>query len=565
MLDDSLLQVRRPAQYIGREWNSANKDFDTARIKFALCFPDLYEVGMSNLGIRILYGLLNRQPHIACERFFSPDIDLEKILRSENLSITSLESQRRLAGFDLIGVSLPSELCYTNVLNLLDLGFIPLKSAERDNRYPLVVGGGPCAVNPEPMHEFFDLFLVGEGEDAVLDIINIYDQNSAAYKESRLSKTGLLAKLSAIPGVYVPSLKGPQTKVRKRIVNDFDSSFFPKDWMVPFAQIIHDRITLEIMRGCPNRCRFCQARSQYYPLRIRKPDTVCDTAAEAYRLTGYDEISLAGLSVSDYPGIEELSSRLLALFKDKGVSLSLPSVKARSYVGNLSSIIAKVKKTGLTFAPEAGSQRLRESLAKDFNEEDFFKALREAYKSGYQHVKLYFMIGLPGENADDLEAIIRFSAKVSELRREVSGRPAEVNISINALIPKPHTAFQWFKMCCPDEIRAKQDYIKKINKNRRLRLNFHNRHIGYIEGILARGDRSLSRVILHAFRAGAKFDAWADRFSLSAWLEAFGACGITADDYLKEKSAQDALPWDFIDTGLNKEELLAEFEKIIAM
>ncbi|MCX5710826.1 MAG: radical SAM protein [Candidatus Omnitrophica bacterium] len=319
------------------------------------------------------------------------------------------------------------------------------------------------------------------------------------------------------------------------------------------------------MRGCPNRCRFCQARSQYYPLRIRKPDNLCAIAEETYKNTGYDEISLAGLSVSDYPKIEELSSRLMELFKDKGVSLSLPSIKAKSYVGNLSSIIARVKKTGLTFAPEAGSERLRQILAKDFNEDDFFSALRESFKAGYQRVKLYFMIGLPTEKVEDLDAIISFSTKVSELRREVSSRPAVVNISINALIPKPHTPFQWFKMEGPDAIKEKQDYLKKICKNRRLELNFHNRQMSFIEAILSRGDRKLSPVVLQAFKNGAKFDAWSNHFSFDAWSKAFASSGINPEDYISEKSENDRLAWDFIDFGLSKEELLGEFKKIIDM
>jgi radical SAM superfamily enzyme YgiQ (UPF0313 family) len=565
MPEDILLQVRRPAQYIGREWNAPARDFGSADIRIAMCFPDLYEVGMSNLGIRILYGLLNRRPKAACERFFSPDTDLEKILRESGRSIASLESQSKLSDFDLVGISLPSELCYTNVLNILDLGLIPLKSAERDNRFPLIIGGGPCTLNPEPMHEFFDLFLVGEGEDALLEIVDTYEGLHSAYKDSKVSKTELLARLSGIPGVYIPSLKGSRTRIMKRTVKDLDSAYFPKEWLVPYTQIIHDRVTLEIMRGCPNRCRFCQARTQYFPFRIRKPESICALAAETYKLTGYEEVSLTGLSVSDYPGIEALSCRLMELFEGRGVGLSLPSMKARSYAGGLSAIIAKVKKTGLTFAPEAGSQRLRECLAKDFNEDEFFDALRKAYESGYRRVKLYFMIGIPGENEEDLDEIIRFSTRVSELRREVSGRPAEVNVSINTLIPKPHTAFQWAGMSSPEEIKNKQDYLKSKNRNRRLKLNFHDRHAAFIEGVLSRGDRCLSRVILEAFKSGARFDAWSSHFSFPRWLEAFASCGVCAEGYLKEKSPEGDLPWDFIDPGLSKGELAAEFKKIVAI
>ncbi len=581
MYEDILLDIKRPGQYLGHEWNVSVKDFEKSQVKFALSFPDLYEIGMSNLGLRIIYGLLNNIPDITCERFFAVDSDLEKILRQERREILSLESRKRLSEFDLAGFSLGSELDYTNVLNILDLAGLPLKSSQRDQRYPLVIGGGPCVLNPEPMHDFFDLFVIGEAEDLILEIVDIYRKHKSAYKSGVMDKRGLLSLLAKLEGVYVPAFYDlaydkegrlkefkPNTdaapgRINKRYVQDLNASYYPKDWIVPNVQIIHDRITLEIMRGCPNRCRFCQARPQYFPLRYRQVETALNLADEIYKCSGYEELSLSGLSVSDYPYIEEILKKLINLFRPKGVSLSLPSLKARSIVGNISSLIAKFKKTGLTFAPEAGSEKLRELLLKDFNSEDFFNALKEAYKSGYQHVKLYFMIGIPQEEDGDLEAIIEFSSRVSKLKKEAGSSPAGVNISINNLIPKPHTALQWAAMEGLKSIEYKQGYLRNsAKKDKRLKINFHNLKMSFIEGVLSRGDRRLSEVIISAFKKGAKFDAWSIYFNFAIWEEAFKESGIDPEFYLREKPRDELLPWDFIDTGISKESLVSEFNKI---
>lgn len=577
--NDILLQVQKPARYIGREWNVSRKDFDKARIKFAICFPDLYEVGMSNLGIRILYGLLNQQEDVACERFFSPGTDLESLIRSRKADLLSLESAKMLGAFDIIGFSLGSELDYTNVLNILDLGGIPLKASERDERHPLVIGGGPCTLNPEPMHEFFDFFVIGEAEDAILEILDIYRKS----KSFRINKHELLLRLAQVSGVYVPSFyqvkysgdgsllefkpieKGAPVRIPKRIVKDFDVSFFPVDWLVPYIQIVHDRIALEIMRGCPNLCRFCQGRSGYYPFRFRKVENLLHLARDAYQRTGYEEISLCGLSVSDYPYLEELLKGLMDLFKDKAVSLSLPSVKPRTILGNISSLIATVKKTGLTFAPEAGSERLRRTIAKDFDEQDFFKNLEQAFASGYQRVKLYFMIGLPQEEEKDLESIVELAVKVSELRRKIKKVPAFVNISINTLIPKPHTPFQWLGMEEELRIKYKQDFLRNKGRNKRLAWNFHNREMSLLEGVLARGDRRLSDVIYRAFRQGARLDAWSQCFIKDRWERAFRESAIDPIFYLQKKAPDKILPWDFIDVGVSQDFLLQEFNKAIAI
>ena len=581
MLEDILLQVNKPARYIGGEWNLPKKDFTQAEIKFALCFPDLYEIGMSNLGMRIIYGILNNIPDVSCERFFSPDCDLEKILRSNNIQILSLESKSRLKDFDIIGFSLGYELNYTNVLNILDLGGIPLKSTLRNETFPLIIGGGPCAFNPEPMHEFFDLFIVGEAEETILKIIDTYRILKGKFKASAMNKQELLVMFSAIEGVYAPSLydaiydnegglrefkpkfSGTAVKIKKSFVQDLNSAYFPRDWIIPYISIVHDRITLEIMRGCPNRCRFCQARSQYFPFRTRELNNILDIAADTYAATGYEEISLSGLSVSDYSNIEKLLESLVGLFKEKAVSLSLPSIKPKTMIGKISTLISTIKKTGLTFAPESATERLRQVLGKDFNLQDFFKGIEQAYASGYQHVKLYFMIGLPQEREEDLDAIIEFSNNVSQLRRKVNRAPAQVNISVNTLIPKPHTPFQWLNMEGLDTIKSKQDYLKeKINQHKRLKLSLHNRYMSVLEGIFSRGDRRLSQVVYSAFKRGARFDAWNDYFNWNIWQDAFSECNINPEFYLRQRKKSELLPWDFIDVGLSKEALEKEAEKI---
>lgn len=583
MFDDLLLQVNKPGRYIGQEWNIAKKNFDKSYVKFALCFPDLYEVGMSNLGIRIIYGLLNSLDDVNCERLFSPDMDMERILRTKHIEIFSLESKRRLREFDIIGFSLGYELDYTNVLNILDLGLIPLESSLRDHNYPLVIGGGPCVLNPEPLHEFFDLFLLGEAEEAILEIIGIYRKHKEEFKSGRINKQDLLVMLSHVEGVYAPSLykvayndtgkiegfkpkvKDIPTKIKKRFVKDLDKAFFPSDWLMPYIQIVHDRIALEIMRGCPNRCRFCQARTQYFPLRVRSPNYILNLAEDIYKRTGYEEISLCGLSASDYSHIEELLRMLLDLFKERKVGVSFPSIKPKTYTGDLSSLIATVRKTGLTFAPEAATERLRQILAKDFDEQGFFKAIEEIYRAGYQHVKLYFMIGLPYEEEKDLDGIIDFALQVSELRKKIHKGPSKVNISINTLIPKPHTPFQWLKAQDLDCIKYKQEYLKNKIRNKKLKLSFHNRYMSLLEGVLCRGDRRLSKVLYHAFKQGARFDAWDNYFRFEYWQKAFLESNVDFNFYLKERSKDEFLPWDFLDIGISKDSLLSEFEKLLAM
>ncbi len=582
MIEDMLSGVHRPGQYLGNEWNASKKDLKSSVISFALGFPDLYEVGMSNLGLRIIYGVINRIPGAACERFFAIEPDMEAALKLKNRRLFSWESNQELICFDLMGFSLGSELNYTNVLNILDLAGLPLESSSRNQEFPLVIAGGPCALNPEPMHEFFDLFIIGEAEEAIVELISAYRKYKNDYKSGKMPKQELLIELSKIEGIYAPSLytagynqaqelisfspkiESLPRRIKKRIVADLDSAYFPCDWIVPYVQTVHDRVSLEIMRGCPNRCRFCQARSQYYPLRIRSKEKALALADSAHRLSGYEELSLAGLSVSDYPGLEKLVEDLIKVFKEQSVNLSLPSLKPREGLGNVSALIAKIKKTGLTFAPEAGSEKLRKAIAKDFSAEEFFKVAREAYQAGYQHLKLYFLIGLPLEEESDLQAIIDFARKASDLKKKTKGPAAQINISINPLIPKPHTPLQWLKMEPMEAIKDKQNYLRSRSKNKRLKFNFHNLEMGFLEGVLSRGDRKLSRVILGAYKRGARFDAWSNYFSFAKWQEAFSQAGIDPQAYLNEKSIDSLLAWDFIDTGITKSYLLKEFNDSIS-
>lgn len=583
MLDDILLQVNKPGRYIGGEWNMPKKDFDKAGIKFALCFPDLYELGMSNLGIRIIYGILNNIEDVCCERFFCVDSDMEGILRKQGKEIFSLESRKRLKEFDIIGFSLGHELSYTNVLNMLDLGRIPLRASLRESTHPLIIGGGPCALNPEPLSEFFDLFFLGEAEEAISEIIDIYRRLKVKFKTSQITKQDLLMRLCDVEGVYAPSFyaveyneegkikefrprfPGVALKIKKRILKNLDSAFFPFEWLVPNIAIVHDRIILEIMRGCPNTCRFCQGRSQYFPFRQKDSRNVLNLASSIYKSTGYEEISLAGLSVSDYPGLECLFKSLVEMFKEKAVSISLPSLKPKAMIGNLPALTAAIKKTSLTFAPEAGSQRLRKVLAKNFDTQSFFNTIEQAYICGWRHIKLYFMIGLPFEEDPDLEAIVAFSNSVSQLRKKIDKSPAQVNISINTLIPKPHTPFQWRGMADLESIRHKQDYLRSKAKSSKLKLTFHNRYMSMLEGVLSRGDRRLSEVILCAFRNGARFDGWQNHFRFGVWQDAFQQSGIDPGFYLQTKPPEEIFPWDVLDVGISKETLRAEHDKLIAM
>ncbi len=581
-MEDFLLQVRKPARYLGQEWNTGSKDFDSSKFRFALCFPDLYEVGMSNLGLRIIYDILNDALGIVCERFFAPDIDMENVLRLGNTKLFSLESKRPLNEFDVVGFSLAYELSYTNVLNMLELGGIPLEAALRGPEHPLVIGGGPCVLNPEPLHKFFDAFFIGEAEEAILEISSIVCAAKDKIRLGRINRDELLFALSGIEGIYVPSFyevkhdtrgkieyfrpvrDGVPLKIKKRIIKDLDNAKYPVKWLVPYIQVIHDRISLEVTRGCPNECRFCQARVQYFPLRHRNIKKLTELAIEAYKCSGYEEISLGGLSLSDYPNLSELLKSLFDYFKDKYVSISLPSIKPHTVLNNVPALLAKIKKTGFTFAPEAGTGRLRNVLGKNFSIEESFKVIEEAYSSGYRHIKLYFMFGIPSETDEDLNGIVDFVIQASLLRRKFNLPAARINLSINTLIPKPHTALQWSAMENGDSIAKKEKYIRdKLSRNKKIKINFHDARMSFLEGVFSRGDRRLSRVILLAFKKGARFDAWSEHFSLEKWEAAFTEAGLDSNDYLSAREKDEILPWDFLDLGISREYIFKEADKML--
>ncbi|MDD5355472.1 MAG: TIGR03960 family B12-binding radical SAM protein [Candidatus Omnitrophica bacterium] len=585
--EDILLNVMRPARYIGREHNAVNKN--PARIKFnaCLCFPELYDIGMSNLGIRILYDILNSRKDLACERAFCPWPDYQKVLKDNSLKLTSLESGTPLGKFDLLGFSVNNELNYTNILSMFSLSGIPFTAKERGAGFPLIIAGGNCSLNPEPIADFFDLIVIGEAEEVIVDIVKICTKFKEKYGRVCARKEELLIELSKVPGIYVPQFynveydkdmtvkeftpgkNGIPSVIKKVYVKNLDKCLRPLSWIVPNIEVIHDRIGIEIMRGCPHRCRFCQAHSYFSPLRIRSPKVIFNLAKRLYKVSGYEQISLLSLSSSDYPFMEGLVGRLIKYFSRKAVSIALPSVRPKNITENVSRLLSSQRKTGLTFAPEAGTDRLRRIINKDINIEELFQAARGAYKAGYQRIKLYFMIGLPKENDSDLEAIVDLASKLSYLRKDFARQAAQISLSISTFIPKPHTPFQWLNMSRMDETRRKQGYLKKLILSRpglesKIKINFHNVHISVVEAALSRGHRGLSKVIQSAFDKGAQFDQWSDCFNFDIWQQAFSENGFDIEESATRSIAlEKTLPWDFIDMGINKEFLKDEFRKAL--
>lgn len=565
-LDELLLQVQKPARYIGGEWNSVKKEWTPDKIKVLLAFPEVYEVGMSYLGLKILYGILNKRDDCLAERAFSPWPDFEDVLRKNSMSIFSLESRKPIKEFDIIGFSLAYELNYTNVLNLLDLGNVPLRSSQRDDNDPLIIAGGPACFNPEPMAEFIDAFVIGDGEEVVAEIVEKY--KSARAQGHKGTRGILLRELARIQGVYVPSLydveynadgtiksflpkeEGVPEKVRKAVVKDLDSSFYPTGQIVPYIQIVHDRIMLEIMRGCKHACKFCQAGTTYRPRRERSKEKVLELAAETYSNTGYEEISLLSLSSGDHSSIKEIIEGLNEIFKDRAVAIAVPSLRIEDILSKLPVLIAQVKKSALTFAPEAGSECLRKAINKNIDIEKLLAALKESFKSGWRRVKLYFMIGLPSEREDDLMAIADLLYKVSNSRREIDKKDAHVTASINAFVPRPHTPFQWQAMESEDSLNKKKALLRENIRSKMIELDFHSFRMGYLEGIFARGDRRLSGAIYDAWRSGLKFDGWKDFFNFDLWAQSFMKNSIDPDFYVSRiREREEVLPWSFIDIG----------------
>ena len=584
--DEILLQIDKAARYIGGEVNAVMKNKEDVDIRFAMAFPDVYEIGMSNLGMMILYDMFNKRDDVWCERLFSPWTDLDKIMREEHIPLFTLESQDPVKDFDFLGITLGYEMCYTNVLQLLDLSGIALLSADREENDPVIIGGGACAYNPEPLAEFFDLFYIGEGE-------TVYDALFDAYKANKKaggSRSDFLLKAAQIPGIYVPSLyevtykedgtiesfhptcEGVSEKVEKQLIIDMDKDYNNLEApVVPHIKATQDRVTLEIQRGCIRGCRFCQAGMIYRPTRERDVEKLKKAARTMLQKTGHEEISLSSLSSSDYSHLKEIVNFLIDEFRDEAVNISLPSLRIDAFALDVMSKVQDVKKSSLTFAPEAGSQRLRNVINKGLTEEDILHGAGEAFKGGWIQVKLYFMLGLPTETEDDMKGIAHLAQKIAEtyyetVPKEQRKGKVQINVSTSFFVPKPFTPFQWAPMFREEDFIEKAKIVKneirsQLNQ-RSIRYNWHEPDVTVLEGFLARGDRRCSKVILKAYEKGALYDAWSESFHYDIWKEAFKETGVDIEFYtLRERSTDEILPWDFIDAGVTKKFLIREWEQ----
>ena len=584
--DEILLQIDKAARYIGGEVNAVMKNKDDVDIRFAMAFPDVYEIGMSNLGMMILYDMFNKRDDVWCERLFSPWTDLDKIMREEHIPLFTLESQDPVKDFDFLGITLGYEMCYTNVLQLLDLSGIALLSADREENDPIVIGGGACAYNPEPLAEFFDLFYIGEGETVYDALFDVYKAN----KKAGGSRSDFLLKAAQIPGIYVPSLyevtykedgtiesfhptcEGVPEKIEKQLIIDMDKDYNNLEApVVPHIKATQDRVTLEIQRGCIRGCRFCQAGMIYRPTRERDVEKLKKAARTMLQKTGHEEISLSSLSSSDYSHLKEIVNFLIDEFRDEAVNISLPSLRIDAFALDVMSKVQDIKKSSLTFAPEAGSQRLRNVINKGLTEEDILHGAGEAFKGGWNQVKLYFMLGLPTETEDDMKGIAHLAQKIAEtyyetVPKEQRKGKVQINVSTSFFVPKPFTPFQWAPMFREEDFIEKAKIVKneirsQLNQ-RSIRYNWHEPDVTVLEGFLARGDRRCSKVILKAYEKGALYDAWSESFHYDIWKEAFKETGIDIEFYtLRERSTDEILPWDFIDAGVTKKFLIREWEQ----
>lgn len=574
-----LLKVQKPGRYTGGELNSVIKDKSKVDIRFAFCFPDTYEIGMSHLGMKILYSQFNSYDHIWCERVFAPWIDMEALMRERNIPLYALESGDPLTEFDFIGFTLQYELSYTNVLNMLSLAGIPLLSKDRKDLNNIVVAGGTCTSNPEPLADFIDLFFIGEGEEVDLEVIELYRQ----CKKNGKTKDEFLLLASKIEGVYVPSLydveynsdgtikafiakDGAPETVNKRIIMKMDEAFYPDTFVVPLVEIVHDRAVSEIFRGCIRGCRFCQAGFLNRPVREKSKETILSQCKTLCDNTGYDEISLSSLSSSDYNDIVGLLTCLTEWSDKAGVSLSLPSLRVDGFTDDIMSKIKTVRKSGLTFAPEAGTQRLRDAINKNVREDELLSTCHVAFSGGWTNVKLYFMIGLPTETMEDVEGIAKLGqAVVNEYYRcenRAKGRSVNVTVSASSFVPKPHTPFQWEAQDSIEQILSKQKHLKESITTKKISFNYHDAKTSYLEGVFARGDRKLCKVMLKAAERGFRFDGWNDCFDFDAWMDVFKECGIDPDFYTSRKrSFDEILPWDFLNYGVSKKFLESECSK----
>ncbi|MBO5967711.1 MAG: TIGR03960 family B12-binding radical SAM protein [Clostridia bacterium] len=581
MYDSSLLRsVQKPGRYSGGEYGQIIKDKEQVKARFAFCFPDSYEIGMSNLGMRILYGVLNQSEDVWCERVFAPWQDMTAKLREKNILLTAHESGDNVRDFDFLGFTLQYEMCYTNILNVLELSGIPLKAEDRGEEFPIVIGGGPCAVNPEPIAEFFDLFNIGEGEEMLPEIVALY----VKMKEAGATKREFLLEAArTISGVYVPSLydveynedgtvksykpnaEGVPTSVKKRIVENLDTMYFPEAVVMPYLETVQDRIMLEVFRGCIRGCRFCQAGMIYRPVREKSPETLLRQAKCIYEATGYEEISLTSLSISDYTKLPELTDGLIEWTNEKKVNLSLPSLRIDSFTKELMEKVASVRASSITFAPEAGTQRLRDVINKNVTEEDLMRSASIAFGSGKEQVKLYFMNGLPTETDEDIEGIAKLAKATIEQFYATPGhsrRAPGVTVSVSCFVPKPFTPFQWEAQDTVDELARKQQHLRTCITDRKIKYHHHDARVSHIEAVLALGDRRLSKALLLAHERGFGFDAWDEYFDAEAWMKVFADSGIDTAFYANRRRADDeVLPWDIIDVGVTKEFLLREKKK----
>ncbi len=579
--ETALKKVQKPARYVGNEFNSVHKENFDELIKFAFCFPDVYEVGMSHLGMKILYHMMNNREDTVCERVFAPWVDMEEELRKNNIPLLSLESHIPVADFDIVGFTLQYEMSYSNIINMLDLAQIPIESRNRDEKSPFVCAGGPCAYNGEPLADIIDFFVLGEGEDVNNEILDEYKE----WKASGENRESFLTRIAKIEGVYVPgfydveynedcTIKSIKTncesappKIRKRIVKELDTSYVLDKMIVPFMDIVHDRITLEVFRGCIRGCRFCQAGYLYRPVREHSVDKLVETAQKLIDNTGYEEMSLSSLSTSDFTCLQELIDRLLEITVDKRINLSLPSLRVDNFSMELMEKVQTVKKSGLTFAPEAGTQRLRDVINKNVQEEDLIRTAGIAFEGGYNRIKLYFMIGLPTETMEDVEGIAELAEKVigvfyripKEIRK---GRTVTVTVSTSSFVPKPFTPFQWEPQNRMETLIEKQNLLKERIKTRNISYNWHQSHVSFLEAVFAKGDRRLSKVLIEAQKLGCRFDGWDEHFDYEKWLEAFKICNVNPEFYAYRKiDHSETLPWELIDIGVKKEFLMKEHDR----